>query len=149
VRDGLSALERNQGASGVVGYTNSNQRDDGTTLSSAGALCFQIWGKEAHSVPRKACRFVNKGIKCNWGGKDTDLYGHYYASQAMINHGGKYWKEYNELFRDQTLNNQNADGSWKIPGNTGHGLGNQHYVSCLATLMLEVYYRFLPGTGGK
>ena len=149
VRDGLSALERNQGASGVIGYTNSSQRDDGTTLSSAGALCFQIWGKEAHSVPRKACRFVNKGIKCNWGGKDTDLYGHYYASQAMINYGGKFWKEYNELFRDQTLNNQNADGSWKIPGDTGHGLSNQHYVSCLATLMLEVYYRFLPGTGGK
>ena len=67
----------------------------------------------------------------------------------MINYGGKFWKEYNELFRDETLNAQNANGSWKLPGNTGHGNNNVHYVSCLATLMLEVYYRFLPGTGGK
>jgi hypothetical protein len=26
---------------------------------------------------------------------------------------------------------------------------NPHYQTCLATLMLEVYYRFLPGTGSK
>ena len=113
-----------------------------------GALCYQIWGKEVHSVPRKALKFVDKEIKFKWAAQNTDLYGHYYASQAMINHGGKYWKDYNELFRDETLNNQNADGSFKIPGATHHGMGNKHYITCLATLMLEVYYRFLPGTGG-
>jgi hypothetical protein len=64
----------------------------------------------------------------------------------MINYGGKFWKEYNELFRDGTLAAQNKDGSWPLPANTGHGLGNVHYVTCLTTLMLEVYYRFLPGT---
>ena len=64
----------------------------------------------------------------------------------MINYGGRFWQEYNELFRDGTLAAQNEDGSWPIPGNSGHGLGNVHYVTCLATLMLEVYYRFLPGT---
>lgn len=148
VRDGLDAIEGNQAASGVIGYTGPTKRDDGTTLSSVGALCYQIWDKESHSVPRKALRYVNKEIKCDWEGKDTDLYGHYYASQAMINHGGNFWKEYNELFRDETLKNQAEDGSWNIPGNTGHGMGNKHYISCLATLMLEVYYRFLPGTGG-
>ena len=149
VRDGLEAIQGNQAASGAIGYTNASQRGDGTTLSAAGALCFQIWGKEAHSVPRKACKVINKNMKCKWAGQDTDIYGHYYASQAMINYGGKFWKEYNELFRDETLNAQNANGSWKLPGNTGHGNNNVHYVSCLATLMLEVYYRFLPGTGGK
>ena len=44
------------------------------------------------------------------------------------------------------LERQNKDGSWPLPANTGHGLGNVHYVTCLTTLMLEVYYRFLPGT---
>ena len=105
--------------------------------------------QSTHSVPRRACNWIDKHIKCNWGGADTDLYGHYYASQAMINHGGAAWKRYNELFRDETLKNQNADGSFKMPGNRGHGLNNQHFVTCLATLMLEVYYRFLPGTGQK
>jgi hypothetical protein len=28
-----------------------------------------------------------------------------------------------------------------------HGPVNAHMATCLATLMLEVYYRFLPGTG--
>jgi hypothetical protein len=147
VRDGLEAIKGNQNASGVIGYTNDTQRDDGTTLSAAGALCYQIWGKESHSVPRQACKFIDKHIKCDWGGKDTDLYGHYYASQAMINMGGNSWKNYNALFRDEVLKNQTPDGSWNLPGNTGHGMNNKHYISCLATLMLEVYYRFLPGTG--
>ena len=145
-RDGLDAFEGNQHASGAIGYTGPTPKGDGTTLSAAGALCFQLWGKEAHSVPRKACKLINKNIKFDWKGKDTDLYGHYYASQAMINYGGRFWQEYNELFRDGTLAAQNEDGSWPIPGNSGHGLGNVHYVTCLATLMLEVYYRFLPGT---
>ena len=145
-RDGLDAFEGNQHASGAIGYTGPTPKGDGTTLSAAGALCFQLWGKEAHSVPRKACKLINKNIKFDWKGKDTDLYGHYYASQAMINYGGKFWQEYNELFRDNTLAAQNKDGSWPLPGYTGHGLNNVHYVTCLATLMLEVYYRFLPGT---
>jgi hypothetical protein len=59
------------------------------------------------------------------------------------------------MFRDQVLNNQNADGSWKAPGggkkpNAVAALytSNVHYRNCLNILMLEVYYRFLPGTGG-
>ena len=74
----------------------------------------------------------------------------------MMNRGGDQWKKYNEMFRDQILNNQNPDGSWKEPGggkkpNAAGGtyVSNVHYRNCLCTLMLEVYYRFLPGTGGK
>ncbi|MCH2065280.1 MAG: hypothetical protein MK194_16330 [Roseibacillus sp.] len=144
VRDGLNAFAGNQHPSGAIGYTGPQPRGDGTTLSAAGALCFQLWGREAHSVPRKACAVINRNIKFNWKGKDTDLYGHYYASQAMINYGGKFWQEYNELFRNPILKAQNGDGSWPLPANTGHGMGNVHYVTCLATLMLEVYYRFVP-----
>ena len=53
----------------------------------------------------------------------------------------------------KVLKNQNADGTWKdvgggkaIPhGARFQGGGEaQFYRNCLATLMLEVYYRFLP-----
>ena len=147
-RDGLDAIKKNQAASGVIGYTGPSQKGDGTTLSSVGALCYQIWDKQSHSVPRQACKWIDRHIKCNWGGGDTDIYGHYYAAQAMMFHGAQYWQRYNELFREETLKNQEGDGSWRLPGNKGHGLNNKHLVTCLATLMLEVYYRFLPGTGG-
>ena len=45
---------------------------------------------------------------------NCDLYAHYYESQAMMQSGGKNWTEYNKLFRDQILQNQDSDGSWKV-----------------------------------
>ena len=72
----------------------------------------------------------------------------------MMNRGGNEWKKYNDLFRDQLLNNQSPDGSWPAPGGgkplravAASFAGDAHYRTCLCTLMLEVYYRFLPGTG--
>jgi len=148
VRDGLEALERNQAPSGAIGYTGPSQKGDGSTLSAIGALCFQMWERSSSSVARKANDVVIKGIRCNWNDPATDLYGHYYASQSMINHGGAHWKKYNALFRDEVLKNQNPDGSWKAPKNEHHAKG-AHLRTAFCTLMLEVYYRFLPGTGGK
>ena len=159
-RAGLEYFERLQIPSGAIGYTKGKIHDDGTTLAAVGALCFQMWDKSAHSVPRKACRFIDKTMKFDWNTPDSDIYGHYYAAQAMINYGGEYWRRYNKLFRDQVLNNQNEDGSFKNVANNGsiNAKGAQfkgtnktavHYRTCLATLMLEVYYRFLPATGQK
>ena len=73
----------------------------------------------------------------------------------MMNRGGVQWKKYNAIFRDQVLKNQNKDGSWRKPGGKNkkiRAVGAQfvndvHYRTCLCILMLEVYYRFLPGTG--
>ena len=77
----------------------------------------------------------------------------------MMQRGGSEWDQYNELFRDQLLNNQEADGSWKIPGGgqkpravgasfTGNNMDGKVYRTRLCTLMLEVYYRFLNTGGG-
>ena len=65
----------------------------------------------------------------------------------MMQAGGKDWEFYNNLFRDQLLKNQNADGSWKNPKNPGVGGNNEVYTSALCTLMMEVYYRFLNSNG--
>ena len=153
-KNGVAYMESMQAASGAIGYSSPNGiRGDGTTLAAVGALCCQIWESSANRVARKAVRLIDKEMKLDWNSADSDLYGHYYAAQAMINHGGKEWERYNKLFRDEVLNNQNKDGSYK-PVKAGHGLsGNggfaEHYRTCLATLMLETYYRFLPGTGAK
>lgn len=160
VRDGLDFFEKNQQPSGAIAYKDNNVHDDGTTLAAVGALCFQMWDRSSHNVPRKACRFIDDTMKFDWNTADSDIYGHYYAAQAMINYGGDYWKRYNKLFRDQVLKNQNADGSYKNVAGDGniHATGTHfkgtnpyatHYRTCLATLMLEVYYRFLPATGQK
>ena len=79
-----------------------------------------------------------------FGSKDSNLYYHYYHAQAMINVGGKEWDKYNKMVRDPIIDAQQADGSWNQK--MGHGPVNQHMATCLATMLLEVYYRFLPGT---
>jgi len=157
----LDYLERMQAPSGALGYSSPNGlHGDGTTLAAVGALCFQIWKSPSHRPARKAIKFIDQEMKFDWNTADSDLYGHYYAVQAMINHGGKEWQKYNSLFRDQVLNNQDANGSYKVLGGgqkinavgasfAGDGGHGRHYRTCLATLMLESYYRFLPASSGR
>ena len=138
-------VEKLSSSSGAFGY--SSPGDGGGKLTGAGVLCLQLWEKGSRATVRSGAKFIEKNYAFDYGGASGDLYTHYYAAQAMMNRGGEQWKRYNALFREQVLKNQNGDGSFKMPG---AGLAmNVHYATCLATLMLEVYYRFLPGTGGN
>lgn len=148
--DYLSTCQADNGGFGYTGKAPSGNRDY-FTLTGVGMLCNQMWGKGARNEVRKAAKYVLDNTKFDYNGKDSDLYAHYYESQAMMQRGGEEWKTYNDLFRDQILNNQAEDGSWKQPGIgadfSGNGRG-KIYRTCLATLMLEVYYRFLNTGGG-
>ena len=161
-KKGLDYIERMQASSGAIGYSSPNGiHGDGTTLAAVGGLCFQIWKSLSTRVARKAVKFMDKEMKFGWDTPDADLYGHYYAVQCMINNGGKEWERYNKVFRDEVLNNQDNDGSFKVVGGgnklnavgasfAGDGVHGRHYRTCLAALMLESYYRFLPaGQGGN
>ncbi|MDG1670756.1 MAG: hypothetical protein P8H96_07810 [Akkermansiaceae bacterium] len=149
VRDGLEFSAGLRTPEGAFGYSGPTMRHDGTALAAVGALSFQIWGKSSSQEARGACKFIDDNMKFEWNTPDSDLYGHYYAAQCMMNFGGDSWKRHNEKFRDQVLNNQLPDGSFKPTGYRSHGLANGHYRACLSILMLEVYYRFLPATGAK
>lgn len=123
------------------------------TPTGVGVLSLQMLGKGSSREARGGLRYISERSKFEYGTKWTDLYTHYYEGQAMMNRGGKYWEEYNELFRDQLLDNQAEDGSWKpTPKNSELNAVAAYYYSpvyrtSLCVLMLEVYYRFLPATG--
>ncbi len=147
VRDGLNYLKKLQSNDGTFGYTSKSYLGNGTGTTAVGALCFQIWKGVNNRHSRRACEFLEKNIKLDWE-TDSDLYAHYYAMQAMINHGGESWERYNHMVRDEVLANQNPDGSFRPAGKNAVGWQNSvHYRTCLATLILESYYRYLPGTG--
>ena len=155
---GLNYLNNCQDESGGYGYMNKNPAGgvDYHTLTGVGMLCNQMWGKGNRTEVRKGAKYVLANSKFNYNTEFCDLYGHYYESQAMMQVGGKEWEQYNEMFRDQLLNNQDDDGSWKTPGGGkkpravgAEFIGNKLYRSCLCTLMLEVYYRFLNSSGGS
>ena len=126
-------------------------------MTGAGVLAFQMWGKGSRKEVRSGAKYILREAKLDYNGAESDLYAHYYHSQAMMQRGGEQWRTYNEMFRDQILLNQKEDGSWKKPGGNGgtKAVGalfakdtpeGIHYRTCLCTLMLEVYYRYLPGT---
>ena len=149
INRGLDYLATCQNASGAFGYKSPPPVD--TThqpLTGVGMLCYQMWGRGKGAIVRKAAKYTLDTTTFDFK-KGANLYAHYYESQAMMQRGTVEWKKYNDLFRDQLLNNQESNGSWGIPPGAPH-IDNTIFSTCLCTLMLEVYYRFLStgGTGG-
>ena len=154
-------IESKQAENGGFGYTSSSggnaQSKDYLTMTGGCGLALQMGGKESSSAVRKAAKYIIENSKFDYNTEFADLYGHYYECQMMMIRGGKDWEKYNLMFRDQLINNQNPDGSFKKPGGGAGKIravgdqfsGNVHYRTCLCILMLEVYYRFLPGTAAK
>lgn len=154
VREGLKYIDDSQNSDGTIGYRGKRHSGLGPTMTGGGLLCLQQWDKGSRASARKAASWLHKNLSFNYA-NDADLYAHYYNGQAMMNRGGDEWKKYNASFLDELLAAQNDDGTWKSPGTKknskrqfqGGAKMAVHYRTCLATLMLEVYYRFLPSTG--
>lgn len=76
-----------------------------------------------------------------------NLYYWYYGTLAMYQYGGAEWTQWNNLLRELLVESQvkrgPLAGSWNPDGPWG-GYGGRIYSTALATLSLEVYYRFLP-----
>ncbi len=133
------------GEKGTIGYVPGRALGGYPSMTPAGALCFQQWGQGRRSLARNGVKWMSKNNEFDFG-KKADLYMHYYASQCMINAGGKTWADYNNSSMTHLASKQQGDGSWNLPAGAGHGLSSKHYATCLCTLMMEVYYRFLPSS---
>ena len=148
----LEFTERCQNPNGGFGYVSPNSgHPDYFTLTGAGVLCLQMWDKGSDSSTRDGAKYIDSNSKFEYNTRFADLYGHYFESQAMLNCGGDLWRRYSAMTLDQLLTNQNPDGSWKAPGGgkpiravAPMYVQDAHYRTCLCTLMLEVYYRYLP-----
>ena len=76
-----------------------------------------------------------------------NLYYWYYGTLAMYQHGGDAWYRWNAQARDEIVRRQRTNGhpagSWD-PDDSPYGVkGGRIYGTALATLSLEVYYRYL------
>ncbi len=86
----------------------------------------------------------------NWGPDLNNLYYSYYATQVMHHVGGEKWEKWNKRMRDSLVSSQIQDeksherGSWNNSGGGHLGSGGRLSSTCLATMILEVYYRHLP-----
>ncbi len=77
----------------------------------------------------------------------ANTYYWYYATLALFQQGGTLWDRWNEGLKSALLPNQNKSGrsagSWDPIGEWAP-VGGRVYQTALCTLMLEVYYRYLP-----
>ncbi len=142
IRNAMDYMEKVQGENGAIGYRNDSKRSP--QLTGGAVLCMQMWGNGNSKAAKDGIEYIRKNTEFEWGKPTANLYYHYYNAQAMMNTGGDEWHWYNNLVRDQVIDAQQDDGSWKQKMN--HGPVNDHMATCLATMLLEVYYRFLPGS---
>ncbi len=142
VKRGIEYLESCEHGKGLIGYKPGANT---TTMTPGGVLCFQQWGKGKRTITRNGIKWI-KDQKFDYKTENSNLYMHYYASQAMINAGGAAWTIYNKEVMHNLADSQLPDGSWPLPGHTAHSMSSPHYASCLSILMMEVYYRYLPSS---
>ncbi|HEX7450273.1 MAG TPA: prenyltransferase/squalene oxidase repeat-containing protein [Pirellulales bacterium] len=116
------------------------------TMTAEGLLCRQYSGWR-HNHPA-----LNKGVQgllINHLPKSgrVNMYYWYYGTQVMHHMGGDAWQKWNGALRDMLVAMQertgHQDGSW-TPQSAHDPQGGRLYMTSLATLTLEVYYRHLP-----
>ncbi len=85
------------------------------------------------------------------GGPSRDLYHDYYATQVMHHMEGEAWRAWNADMKPLLLETQAQEGhergSWFTGvdgGQAGPDTAGRLYLTSLATMILEVYYRHLP-----
>ena len=85
---------------------------------------------------------LKKQMGQDYGGQisEWDYCGAFFAVQAMMHEGEKYWKKWWPKFRDHLVKIQNADGSWTIQ----YCLCCRAYATALSVIVLQAPKRLLP-----
>lgn len=140
-------ISSRQGERGGFGYRGVEDRH---SLTGVGILGLQMLGDTGKGQIARGVDFYLSAGPFDYTTQSCDLYSWYYFTQATFNYGGKSWEDWNSVCRDQLLDHQQDDGSWldEGSGRSEQARGDAPiYRTCLAVLMLEVYYRYLPATG--
>jgi hypothetical protein len=140
-----------------------NDRLGGKNMGLLGAsvLCLQLLGAGNDPLVKGGMNALQQ-TTYNWegGGVWNQLYYWYYITQAMFHTGGDVWTRWNALFSPVLVKNQIIEpkaiaapngemvdiGHWAPKREvSGHTDGEGRVMNtCLCTLQLEVYYRYLP-----
>jgi hypothetical protein len=118
-------------------------------MTAEALVCWQFLGL-AREHP--ACNEVGDYLLGELPGEGvSNLYYWYYATLSMYQLQGVYWQRWNDALRAELVGRQAKEGplagSWDTNDLWG-GHGGRVFTTALATMTLEVYYRFLPIYGG-
>ena len=163
IKQAIVGFKQNAVASGGFRYATDTDPNKATGLSGAGALSMQLLGAPQANEVKNALKFLEAATfsfddwkKQPYGG-DSPLYYWYYVTQAKFQYSEDTFKQWNKVFSPELCKQQiiekgaiaDADGKmvdighWESPSKEELS-GGLVQDTCLCTMMLEVYYRFLP-----
>ncbi|MBI2191050.1 MAG: terpene cyclase/mutase family protein [Planctomycetes bacterium] len=130
-------------ATGVTGYT---VRGQGSPAMTAAGLCCRLF--LGQNAPEDALVQKVADALSQTGPQVQQEYFLYYGTLGLFQVGGKRWEKWNSGFAASLAGRQvragRYAGSWDTKGTQYGGNGGRIYVTCMAALSLEVYYRYLP-----
>lgn len=129
-------------------------RDKGEAMTAVGLLSrfFLKQDPEEVDIMKKHADLL-KRVPPEWDTDfGSDMYYWYYASYAMFQMGGSYWKNWKTAMEKAVVGSQEQQGdekgSWDPIGPWGYA-GGRVYSTALMTLCLEVYYRYAQLVGSR
>ena len=137
--------------SGHVAYQYIEGKDSpghrNATLTAIGMLCRVFIGEDTGGEMLRAhANMVLKEAPKTFD--DANMYQMYYATLAMFQMGGHYWKEWNKAMKKILCDNQCKggceDGSWYVKKPVWYNQIGRLFHTAVGCLSLEVYYRYLP-----
>jgi len=114
-------------------------------MTAEGLVCWLFLGlSREHPACAEAAEYLLQELP---GQGQTNFYYWYYATLGLYQVQGPAWERWNRAMRATLVQSQRRDGSlagsWD-PRSVWGGYGGRVYSTTLATLCLEVYYRYLP-----
>ena len=124
-------------------YVKGDSPTRRTAATPIGLLCRMIngWPRNFRPLQQGAAQLgqVDPSQK--------DTYFNYYTSQVLHHVGGRNWKRWNPKMREYLIatqaRNGHEEGSWYF-SEPHSSTGGRLYTTAMATMTLEVYYRYMP-----
>jgi len=135
----LNSVQEDGGSQ--YGYTTPRAGRSATTAIGLLGRMYLGWDQDQPALKRGVAFLAEKGPS------HGNLYYNYYATQVMFHYGGDAWNQWNVAMRNHLVRTQVREGpeagSWySAQGDVGAKRGGRLYSTSLATLILQVYYRY-------
>jgi hypothetical protein len=126
------------------GMTHYSLRGGHTTyaLTAAGMSVLNYLGQYDNPKVKKGIKYLLRSGPVGGGAwRGWFFYGNFYATVAMFQAGGKYWKKWFPKISKVLLRKQSSNGAWGTDESASYGAG---FGTGFALLMLQMPYRYLP-----
>ena len=128
---------------GAFSYTAAQTYRSNYAMTGCGVVTLVLAGNHQDPLALDGGKWLMERPITQYDGVARFAYASYYASQAMAQLGGEYWKKFYPSLSQAIVAGQQKDGSWISQHDTTRDFG-RCYPSSLAVLALTPAYQLLP-----